>query len=92
MNNDLVIFVGSRGKGFIVLFMTNIVNTTKNVYITSENGVQMNFTTSPRLSASLKAQIDRNIIIPSSQHIILPRELELKKLPKRSEVGVNRNF
>lgn len=78
MKNDLVIyFVGSRGKGFIVLFMTNIVVTTKNVYITSENGVQMNITTSPRLSASLKAQIDRNVIIPSSQHIILPRELEL---------------
>lgn len=83
MNTDLVIyFVGSRGKGFIVLFMTNVVITTKNVYITSENGVQMNFTTSPRLSASLKAQIDRNVIIPSSQHIILPRELELISFQK----------
>lgn len=83
MKNDLVIyFVGSRGKGFIVLFMTNIVITTKNVYITSENGVQMNITTSPRLSASLKAQIDRNVIIPSSQHIILPRELELISFQK----------
>lgn len=83
MKNDLVIyFVGSRGKGFIVLFMTNIVVTTKNVYITSENGVQMNITTSPRLSASLKAQIDRNVIIPSSQHIILPRELELISFQK----------
>lgn len=74
--------IGSRGNGFIVLFMTNIVVTTKNVYITSENGVQMNITTSPRLSASLKAQIDRNVIIPSSQHIILPRELELISFQK----------
>lgn len=62
--------------------MTNIVTTTKNVYITSENGVQMNFTTSPRLDASLKAQTDRSVIIPSSQHVILPRELELKSFQK----------
>lgn len=62
--------------------MTNIVTTTKNVYITSENGVQMNFTTSPRLDASLKAQIDRSVIIPSSQHVILPPELELKSFQK----------
>lgn len=40
MKNDFVIyFVGSRGKGFIVLFMINIVVIIKNVYIIFENGV-----------------------------------------------------
>lgn len=74
--------VGSRGKEFIVLFTKNIVNSTKNVYVTSENSVQMNLTTSPYLNASYKDQIDRTEIIQSSQHIILPNELELKSFRK----------
>lgn len=57
-------------------------NSTKNVYVTSENGVQMNISTSPRLNATLKTQIDRNVNIPSSQRIILPQELELNSFEK----------
>lgn len=55
---------------------------TKNVYVTSENGVQMNITTSPHLVASIKAQIDRSVNISSSQHIILPTALELQSFRK----------
>lgn len=57
-------------------------NSTKNVYVTSENGVQMNISTSPRLNATLKTQIDRKVNIPSSQRIILPQELELNSFEK----------
>lgn len=55
---------------------------TKNVYIASDNGVRLNITTSPRLDALLKSQIDRTVTIPSSQHIILPSELELISFQK----------
>lgn len=75
-------FSGSQGKGFIVVFMKNTVNTTKNIYITSERDVKINITTSSRLSPSLKIKIDRNIVFTSSQHIILPTELELKSFQK----------
>lgn len=78
-------FVGSRGKGFIVLFTKNAVVTTKNVYVTSENGVDMNITTSPHLDASIKSQIDRHVSIPSSQHIVLPTELELQSFRKEAK-------
>lgn len=74
--------LGSRGKGFIVLFTKSIIQSTNNVYITSENGVQMNMSTSPDLDASIKSQIDRSVNIPSSQHIILPSELELQSFRK----------
>nr|XP_034319324.1 uncharacterized protein LOC105340230 [Crassostrea gigas] len=74
--------IGSRGKGFIVLFTKSIIQSTNNVYITSENGVQMNMSTSPDLDASIKSQIDRSVNIPSSQHIILPSELELQSFRK----------
>lgn len=77
--------VGSRGEGFIVLFTKNVVVTTKNVYITSENGVDMNITTSPHLDASIKSQIDRHVSIPSSQHIVLPTELELQSFRKEAK-------
>lgn len=62
--------------------MKNTVNTTKNIYITSERDVKINITTSSRLSPSLKIKIDRNIVFTSSQHIILPTELELKSFQK----------
>lgn len=65
--------------------MANIELTTKNVYVTSENGVQMNITTSPRLDILLKAKIDRNVLIPSSQHITLPQELELQSFKKEEK-------
>lgn len=64
------------------MFTKSIIQSTNNVYITSENGVQMNISTSPYLDASLKTQIDRSVTIPSSQHIILPSELELQSFQK----------
>lgn len=42
----------------------------------------MNITTSPHLDASKKSQIDRNVNIPSSQHIILLSEMELQSFRK----------
>lgn len=78
----MINFVGNRGKVFIVLFMANGFATTKNVYITSENGVQINITTSPRLNATLKTQIDKNVQIPSTQHFIFPLGLELQTFKK----------
>lgn len=74
-------FVGSRGRRFIILFMYNY-ETTNNVYMTSEKGVQVSFTTSPRLEVSLKSQVDRNVTFLSSVRIILPREVELKSFQK----------
>lgn len=73
---------GSKGKGFIVLFMKNIVNTTKTIYVTSEKDFKMNITTSSRLDPILKSQIDRNIVVTSSHHIILPTELDLNYFKK----------
>lgn len=73
---------GSKGKGFMLLFMKNIVNTTKHVYVTSERDVQMNITTSSRLDPSLKMHIDRNIVVKSSHHIILPNEFDLNYFQK----------
>nr|XP_022311316.1 uncharacterized protein LOC111116606 [Crassostrea virginica] len=62
--------IGSRGKSFIVLFMTDGASSTKNIYITSENGVQMNMSTSKHFDTFLKSQIDRVVKIPSNEHII----------------------
>lgn len=76
------IFVGSRGKGFIVLFMKNLLYTTKKVYVTSERDFHMNITTSTRLDPSLKIQIDKNVLVNSSHLIILPTAIELNYLQK----------
>lgn len=65
--------------------MRHLSGRTKDVYITSENGVQMNVTTSPRLDSSLKTKIDRNVIIPSSQRIIIPGEIELSSFRKEAK-------
>lgn len=54
------------------------MDTTKNVYVTSEKGVQINITTSSRLDLSLKMQIDMNLNIPSSHRFIFPNGIELK--------------
>lgn len=63
--------------------MSNVVTrTTKNIYVTSENGVQINMTTSSRLDPYLKVQIDRTVFIPSNQHITLPTEFELESFKK----------
>nr|XP_022307486.1 uncharacterized protein LOC111113483 [Crassostrea virginica] len=74
--------IGSRGRSFIVLFMTDYGTSTKNIYITSENGVQMNMSTSEHLGTSLKSQIDRVVKIPSNEHIIVPPEITLKSFQK----------
>lgn len=75
-------FAGSTGIGFMVIFLKTIVNTTKHIYVTSERDVQMKIETSSRLDPSLKIQIDRNIIVTSSHHIILPTEFELNSFQK----------
>lgn len=79
---QLQCFAGSRGKSFIVLFTTHGPKTKKNIYVTSENGTQINITTSPRLDASLKNQIDRTAHIPSNQHFFLPQAIELQSFQK----------
>lgn len=77
------IFVGSRGKGFKVLFMKKLLYTTKKeVYVTSERDFHMNITTSTRLDPSLKIQIDKNVLVNSSHLIILPTANELNYLQK----------
>lgn len=73
---------GSRGRAFIVLFTTHGPETEKKIYVTSENGTQINITTSPRLDESLKNQIDKNVHIPSSQHFILPQAIDLQSFQK----------
>lgn len=73
---------GSRGKGFIVLFMKSLLYTTKKVYVTSERDFHMNITTSTRLDPSLKIQIDKNVLVNSSHLIILPTAIELNYLQK----------
>lgn len=78
----MIDFAGSRGKGFLVLFMKHYEDTAKNVYVTSEKGVHINITTSPRLDSSLKMQIDMNLNIPSSHHFIFPNKIELKYFQK----------
>lgn len=45
----------------------------------------MNMSTSPHLDASIKSKIDRSVNIPSSQHIILPSELELQCFQKEAK-------
>ncbi|XP_078327993.1 IgGFc-binding protein-like [Crassostrea virginica] len=77
--------IGSRGKSFIVLFMTDDGTSTKNIYITSENGVQMNMPTSEHLGTSLKSQIDRVVKIPSNEHIIVPPEITLSSFQKETK-------
>nr|XP_022312789.1 uncharacterized protein LOC111117854 [Crassostrea virginica] len=77
--------IGSRGKSFIVLFMTDGASSTKNIYITSENGVQMNISTSEHLDTLLKSQIDRVVTIPSNEHIIVPTEMELTSFKKETK-------
>lgn len=62
--------------------MKNVVNATKYIYVTSERDVQMNITTSSRLQPSMKIQIDRDVVVPSSHRIIFPTELELNYFKK----------
>lgn len=62
--------------------MKNIVDTTKKVYVTSERDFHMNITTSSRLDRSLKIQIDKNVLVNSSQLIILPTAIELNYFQK----------
>lgn len=77
--------IGNRGTQFIVVFMKNFVPSTSKIFITSENGVQMNISTSPHLDPILKSEIDQNIDILSNIALTVPSALELnsfKKEPK----------
>ena len=65
--------------------MKDYGTSTKNIYITSENGVQMNMSTSEHLGTSLKSQIDRVVKIPSNEHIIVPPEITLKSFQKETK-------
>lgn len=76
---------GSRGTQFIVVFMKNFEPSTRRIFITSENGVQMNISTSPHLDPNLKTQIDQNIDIPSNTKLIVPSALELTSFKKEEK-------
>ncbi|XP_062585270.1 uncharacterized protein LOC134246945 [Saccostrea cucullata] len=65
--------------------MKNIMPTTKSVYVTSDNGTDLNITTSPNLSPSLKSQIDRQIHVLSYEHVILPSSMELESFRKEKK-------
>lgn len=87
INNSLFNFffnkiAGSRGSQFIVVFMKNYASSTRKIFITSENGVQMNISTSPQMDPILKTQIDKNINILSNTAIIIPSALELDSFKK----------
>ena len=65
--------------------MTDGASSTKNIYITSENGVQINISTSEYLISSLKSQIDKVVEIPSNEHIIVPAGMELTSFKKETK-------
>lgn len=62
--------------------MKKIQETTKTLYLTSERDFYMNITTSYRLDPSLKIQIDKNVLVNSSHHIIFPTAIELNYFQK----------
>lgn len=84
--NNLYIFflkiAGSRGTQFIVVFMKNYFPSTRKIFITSENGVQINISTSPHLDPTLKTQIDQSVTIPSNKDFVIPRGFELNSFKK----------
>ncbi|XP_065923110.1 IgGFc-binding protein isoform X5 [Magallana gigas] len=69
---------GSWGTRFIVLFMQNIRNTKKSIYVTSVNGIRINVTTSERLNSSLKSEIDQTTSIYSFEQFLIPNSMELE--------------
>lgn len=69
---------GSWGTRFIVLFMQNIRNTKKSIYVTSVNGIRINVTTSERLNSSLKSEIDQTTSIYSFEQFFIPNSMELE--------------
>nr|XP_022307496.1 uncharacterized protein LOC111113493 [Crassostrea virginica] len=82
--------IGSRGKEFLILFTPSNFNvsTTKNVYITSEQGAMMNISTSRQLEPILKSQIDRTENISSVEHVIFPNSFELTGFKKESKSAI----
>nr|XP_022310499.1 IgGFc-binding protein-like isoform X3 [Crassostrea virginica] len=81
---------GSRGKEFLVLFTPAYFDdlVTKSVYITSDNGAEMNISTSQRLDPNLKSQIDRTDNISTVEHIIFPIAFELKSFKKELKSAI----
>lgn len=62
--------------------MMNFLPSTRKIFITSENRVQMNISTSPHLDPTLKTQIDQSVTILSNKYFIIPRELQLHSFKK----------
>lgn len=62
--------------------MTNIARSIKNIYVTSEDVVQLNLSTSVNLASSLKMQVDRTMKIHSHKKITVPTDIELAPLKK----------
>lgn len=83
--SDQNITIGNRGTQFIVVFMKNFLPSTRRIFITSENGVQINISTSPYLDANLKTQIDQNIDISSNTNLLVPSALELTSFKKEEK-------
>lgn len=72
------LLIGSWGTRFIVLFMQNIRNTKKSIYVTSVNGIRINVTTSERLNSSFKSEIDQTTSIYSFEQFFIPNSMELE--------------
>ena len=87
---EILFVLGSRGKEFLVLFTPAYFDdlVTKSVYITSDNGAEMNISTSQRLDPNLKSQIDRTDNISTVEHIIFPIAFELKSFKKELKSAI----
>ena len=82
LSGFLCIFAGSRGRAFIVLFTRNIAPSIKSIYVTSENGTQINISTSPNLDSWIKNQTDKSLVIPSNKRFLIPTDMELLSFKK----------
>ena len=73
---------GSRGKGFVVLFMKHDSLSIKGIFIASDSGVQINISSSENLNSTLKIQIDKMIDISSNHLVTIPGAMELTSFQK----------
>lgn len=62
--------------------MKNFEPSTRKIFITSENGVQMTISTSPHLDPTLKIQTDQSVTIPSNKDFVIPRGFQLNSFKK----------
>lgn len=82
---SIICIAESEKTGFIVLFMAQNRETTKDLYITTKKGAIIDIATSSRLNHTIKQQIDRSLTILSSHHITIPSAMELKSFKKESK-------